>query len=1178
MFKSSRVLLAACAVLTICWSAHAQPSFSVEFQGPPKGVPDTFPPAIPITEGDILVASTPPAPFLPAPGPLPVPGTIILAGPPGGAPPHLGLPAYAGPIAGTGVPDFVEVDALSFGLDWLLRPGAPFPEVWTFSVDEFAVGVGPLVAFPPTVATQAAPPLFEAAADIYSSFPPGAMPLGPVPPGAVPLPGNGLLFDGNGLAPPGGSLLGPLNGLGLVEPLPPVPGIPVGGEPGSNLDALDVDMAPVPPPAGMFVYFSLDAPYPDPIEGPPVNSGSSAANLAGGGGAINFKPLGAAGGFGVYAFPPALGLDIFGPDTDDLDALAIAENGCVGFQAAPIYGWGPCGGICPCALGDMVFFSVRRGSAVIGLLDSLQGLPISPGDILVPPPPGAPPGTPPGIFIAAENLGLATIRAGFAANDDLDALDVSPDCNSNSVPDFHDIAFGLTPDLNGNGVPDPCECICGDTICSPICGENTCSCGVDCGTPPASEVSGSTCGDGVDNDCDGPSDCGDPDCATDPLCSGCGNGTCDTGENSCNCPADCGLPPPEGFGPTCIDGIDNDCDTFIDCADPGCAGNPACLCGDGTCAPPENPCTCAPDCGPPVVSEIGLCGDGIDNDCDGPIDCADTDCVGNPLCMCGDGICSGPVENPCNCPGDCGPVAIVETGRCADGIDNDCDGPIDCADPDCATDPACGCGDGVCAPPENPCSCPADCGPPAISEAGLCADGIDNDCDGLTDCADMDCAATPVCGCGNGTCAPPESPCTCGIDCGPVAFSEVPGTTCGDGIDNDCDGPVDCADPDCATDPNCLCGDTVCLPGEICTCPADCGPPAASETPGTNCTDGLDNDCDARIDCADLDCAADPDCLCGDGSCSSGEDPCNCPADCGAPSGEVAGANCTDMIDNDCDGLTDCADPGCTNDPTCPCCYGDVNNDGDIDQNDILIVGNCVDCSGPQIAECDVNCDGMIDLLDFGDELCLLYFPPDQCCALPHGACTDTNLAQGCVEVPEDVCTLLNGDYQGDGVDCPPGTGDCNGNGIGDGCEAQCTSDQDCDDMDVCTCNKCLCGVCTSQPIQYGDVNCDCIPPNLDDILCVLQGFSNYASCPASDIHPPCTGQGVINIDDILAVLQAFAGTNPCFGLCNVACPTGACCDGSSCTITTSYTCIDGGDVFQGDGTACPPLEPNQCP
>src|SRR5262245_56026851 len=55
-----------------------------------------------------------------------------------------------------------------------------------------------------------------------------------------------------------------------------------------------------------------------------------------------------------------------------------------------------------------------------------------------------------------------------------------------------------------------------------------------------------------------------------------------------------------------------------------------------------------------------------------------------------------------------------EVGLCADGVDNDGDGLTDCDDVvDCGPDPAC-----------------------VVPEAGNCADGVDNDGDQLIDCAD----------------------------------------------------------------------------------------------------------------------------------------------------------------------------------------------------------------------------------------------------------------------------------------------------------------------------------------------------------------------------------------------------------------------------------------------------------
>jgi hypothetical protein len=53
-----------------------------------------------------------------------------------------------------------------------------------------------------------------------------------------------------------------------------------------------------------------------------------------------------------------------------------------------------------------------------------------------------------------------------------------------------------------------------------------------------------------------------------------------------------------------------------------------------------------------------------------------------------------------------------------------------------------------------------------------------------------------------------------------------------------------------------------------------------TETTEMTCNDGLDNDCDGAIDCADSDCAGDP--ACGGGGCTLGQkgDPCTVNADC----------------------------------------------------------------------------------------------------------------------------------------------------------------------------------------------------------------------------------------------------------------------------------------------------------
>ena len=111
------------------------------------------------------------------------------------------------------------------------------------------------------------------------------------------------------------------------------------------------------------VYFSLDSGFADPLEVFPANSGSAIANGFASGADILVT---AAPGAVPAVFAPAglLGLDLAGPDTDDVDALVLAENGTGVYEPSVVfYDWA--GGAT-----DFLAFSVRRGSAIIGAIDS----------------------------------------------------------------------------------------------------------------------------------------------------------------------------------------------------------------------------------------------------------------------------------------------------------------------------------------------------------------------------------------------------------------------------------------------------------------------------------------------------------------------------------------------------------------------------------------------------------------------------------------------------------------------------------------------------------------------------------------------------------------------------------------------------------------------------------------
>ncbi len=161
--------------------------------------------------------------------------------------------------------------------------------------------------------------------------------------------------------------------------------------------------------------------------------------------------------------------------------------------------------------------------------------------------------------------------------------------------------------------------VCGDSTCD--AGEDSCSCAGDCGAPPSTETS---CTDGLDDDCDAAVDCDDSDCSADPACAGptCGDATCDSGEDACNCATDCGAPPSSES--SCTDGLDDDCDGAVDCADADCSADPACApsgCdGDGVCESGEDCNNCSSDCDGVTSgrpSNRYCCGDGTQDAAEG---------------------------------------------------------------------------------------------------------------------------------------------------------------------------------------------------------------------------------------------------------------------------------------------------------------------------------------------------------------------------------------------------------------------------------------------------------------------------------------------------------------------------------------------------------------------------------
>jgi hypothetical protein len=170
--------------------------------------------------------------------------------------------------------------------------------------------------------------------------------------------------------------------------------------------------------------------------------------------------------------------------------------------------------------------------------------------------------------------------------------------------------------------------------------------------------------DGVDDDCNGT-----PDDAYIPTSTTCGTGVCESsGQLVCQDGVEVDTctsgPPTEGPEATCNDTLDNDCDGFTDDADSDCGGGGT-ACSDYMS---KDSCNSDPDCEwigkgkngmcqdvvgctPTEEPEVS-CADGVDNDCDGMTDCADsTNCGIDPVCQVDCSVYS--TRNLCNAQPAC---------------------------------------------------------------------------------------------------------------------------------------------------------------------------------------------------------------------------------------------------------------------------------------------------------------------------------------------------------------------------------------------------------------------------------------------------------------------------------------------------------------------------------------------
>jgi hypothetical protein len=737
---------------------------------------------------------------------------------------------------------------------------------------------------------------------------------------------------------------------------------------------------------------------------------------------------------------------------------------------------------------------------------------------------------------------------------------------------------------------------------------------------------GIVCLDGIDQDCDGDIEeqCADLDgdghnsCPMNPM------GPCDCNDN---------VPSINPDAPDiCNDGIDQDCSARGDPRGDACCDSDNdmwCTCTTGELLPPCLGLDCNDDNADANPSVAEVC-DGIDNDCDRIADELD-ECRGPDLD--GDGVADCGRENPgdpCDC-NDCDAAIYPGArelcyprvdGAMGNSIDEDCDGtpdngcpandndgdgygPNDCRDDDRFAFPHQNnevqvdrCGDGqasTCIPGDPDTSCADDADGDGFTEPSECennpairpdadevCNGIDDDCDGVTDEV-LD--VTNLSGCGLGS---PIDFVTSFTDCGSCR------SVCSDARANACEGGTcvctnDPARTECAAGTNCCsvgcvdlqtdathCGlcERRCGLNEVCTtgeCRCGTGPACGADetccngacvdtrTDVTNC--GMCNTiCGANASCNSGSCA------CADTSTENWDD---CDGDLGMNGNgcesnlnvdEAHCGRCNDAC-SALNGTPTCTGGNCT--IACNAGYGDCdgNTRGTGCENELNTLADCGTCGmscaiGNATATCGTDaCRVQSCNSGWGD--CNMDFTscetrlntPSNC-----GACNaQCNVTGGTPDCADGTC----------GVNCNAGLGDCDGNQVS--CEQMLNTNMHCGQCNrpctamnatpTCATGSCRVASCNS---GFGDCNMDntscetALTSNTHcgacNTPCAITNAVATCSTGACRVSSCLTGHGDCDMDRLSCEtpLNTLADCGSCGTDCDIpnateTCATGAC-------------------------------------
>jgi len=269
--------------------------------------------------------------------------------------------------------------------------------------------------------------------------------------------------------------------------------------------------------------------------------------------------------------------------------------------------------------------------------------------------------------------------SGFCVPRDAKACGSGPSCTPTAAED--ETCDGVDDDCDGtvdeDYLAEPTSCGAGS--CQAM-GETSCVEGqvVDSCSPGAGMGGDADC-NGIDDDCDGRVDEGFVSMPTS-----CGAGVCGAnGSTSCVAGVvvdSCHPGMPSSATDTVCNGLDDDCDGMEDeefmPAATSCGMGVCQAMGSTSCVAGALVDSCAP--GAPQSSTDATC-DNLDNDCNGQVD----DGYVGTVTHCGYGACATTGNTQCSAGNVVDTCHVTCEGNCADGREDDGDGRLDCADSDC---------------------------------------------------------------------------------------------------------------------------------------------------------------------------------------------------------------------------------------------------------------------------------------------------------------------------------------------------------------------------------------------------------------------------------------------------------------------------------------------------------------